>query len=101
MRKVVAAEYVSVDGVMQDPGGVGEIEQGGWTNPYFNVRSLHDLDRAAGVEGDPAQGRSSEGISEAEATAWAGHPDLRQRAHHWFFCTAAGERSTVALRVSF
>jgi len=36
MRKVVAAEYVSVDGVMQDPGGVGEIEQGGWTNPYFN-----------------------------------------------------------------
>ena len=36
MRKVVAAEYVSVDGVMQDPGGVGEIEQGGWTNPCFN-----------------------------------------------------------------
>ena len=36
MRKVVAAEYVSVNGVMQDPGGVGEIEQGGWTNPYFN-----------------------------------------------------------------
>jgi dihydrofolate reductase len=36
MRKVVAAEYVSVDGAMQDPGGVGEIEQGGWTNPYFN-----------------------------------------------------------------
>ena len=36
MRKVVAAEYISVNGVMQDPGGVGEIEQGGWTNPYFN-----------------------------------------------------------------
>jgi hypothetical protein len=31
MRKVVAAEYVSADGVMQGPGGVGEIEQGGWT----------------------------------------------------------------------
>jgi hypothetical protein len=26
---IVAAEYVSVDGVMQDPGGVGEIEAGG------------------------------------------------------------------------
>ncbi len=36
MRKVVVAEYVSVDGLMQDPGGVGEIEQGGWSNPYFN-----------------------------------------------------------------
>ena len=36
MGKIVAAEYVSVDGVMQDPGGVGEIEVGGWTNPYWN-----------------------------------------------------------------
>jgi dihydrofolate reductase len=36
MRKVVAAEYVTVDGVMTDPGGVGEIEHGGWSNPYFD-----------------------------------------------------------------
>src|SRR5262245_58080181 len=36
MRKVVAAEYMTVDGVMTDPGGVGEIEQGGWSNPYFD-----------------------------------------------------------------
>jgi dihydrofolate reductase len=36
MRKVVAAEYVTVDGVMTDPGGVGEIEHGGWSNAYFN-----------------------------------------------------------------
>jgi dihydrofolate reductase len=36
MRNVVAAEYVTLDGVMQDPGGVGEIEHGGWSNAYFN-----------------------------------------------------------------
>ena len=36
MGKIVAAEYVSVDGVMQDPGGVGEIEVGGWTSPYWD-----------------------------------------------------------------
>jgi dihydrofolate reductase len=36
MRKVVAAEYVTVDGVMTDPGGVGEIEHGGWSNAYFD-----------------------------------------------------------------
>jgi dihydrofolate reductase len=36
MRRVVAAEYVTVDGVMTDPGGVGEIEYGGWSNPYFD-----------------------------------------------------------------
>jgi dihydrofolate reductase len=36
MRKVVAAEYVTVDGVITDPGGVGEIEHGGWSNSYFD-----------------------------------------------------------------
>jgi dihydrofolate reductase len=34
--KIVAAEYVSVDGLMQDPGGVGEIEVGGWANLYWD-----------------------------------------------------------------
>jgi dihydrofolate reductase len=37
MRRVVAAEYVTVDGVMQDPGGTGEIEEGGWSAPYFDA----------------------------------------------------------------
>ena len=36
MRRVVAAEYVTVDGVMQDPGGTGEIKEGGWSAPYFD-----------------------------------------------------------------
>jgi dihydrofolate reductase len=36
MRKLVAAEYVTIDGVMTDPGGVGEIERGGWSNAYFD-----------------------------------------------------------------
>ena len=36
MREVVAAEYITVDGTITDPGGVGEIELGGWSNPYFN-----------------------------------------------------------------
>lgn len=34
--RVVAMEYVTVDGVMQDSGGVGEIEHGGWSSPYFD-----------------------------------------------------------------
>ena len=36
MRKLVVADYVTIDGVMQDPGGVGEIPLGGWSNAYFN-----------------------------------------------------------------
>jgi dihydrofolate reductase len=36
MGTIAAAEYVSVDGVMQDPGGVGEIEGGGWSSACWN-----------------------------------------------------------------
>ncbi len=36
MRNVVAVEYLTLDGVMQDPGGSGELEHGGWHNPYWN-----------------------------------------------------------------
>src|SRR5437868_12228373 len=30
MSKIVVSEFVTLDGVAQDPGGVGEFEQGGW-----------------------------------------------------------------------
>jgi dihydrofolate reductase len=36
VRRVVAAEYLSLDGVMEDPGPAGEYEQRGWTVPYWN-----------------------------------------------------------------
>ena len=31
MGKLVVTEFLSLDGVFQDPGGVGEIERGGWS----------------------------------------------------------------------
>jgi dihydrofolate reductase len=36
MRKVVVSEYVSLDGVIEDPGGAEAFEHGGWTIPYWN-----------------------------------------------------------------
>jgi dihydrofolate reductase len=36
VRRIVAAEYLSLDGVMEDPGPAGEYEQRGWTVPYWN-----------------------------------------------------------------
>ena len=36
MRNLIASEYLSLDGIMQDPGGVGEVEHGGWTAPYWS-----------------------------------------------------------------
>jgi hypothetical protein len=37
MRRVVAAEYLSLDGVTEDPGPAGEFEHRGWTMPYWNA----------------------------------------------------------------
>lgn len=36
MRKLSVSTLVSLDGVIQDPGGFGEQEYGGWANPYFS-----------------------------------------------------------------
>ncbi len=36
MGSIVAAEYVSLDGVMQDPGPTGDFVHRGWTVPYWN-----------------------------------------------------------------
>jgi len=36
MRKLSVSTLVTLDGVIQDPGGFGETAQGGWGNAYFN-----------------------------------------------------------------
>jgi dihydrofolate reductase len=36
MRKLSVSTLVSLDGVVQDPGGFGETEDGGWAGPYFD-----------------------------------------------------------------
>ncbi len=41
MRKIIVLEFLSLDGVMQAPGGPeedtsGDFEYGGWTAPYFD-----------------------------------------------------------------
>ena len=37
MRKLSVSTLVTLDGVIQDPGGFGETKQGGWANPYFTA----------------------------------------------------------------
>lgn len=49
MRKIIVQEFISLDGVMQAPGGPDEdtasgFKYGGWTAPYF-----HEADEAAGA----------------------------------------------------
>jgi hypothetical protein len=55
MRNIIVSEYVSLDGVMQDPGGVGEFEHGGWTTPYWRCDKGGDMEPQID---SPARGRS-------------------------------------------
>jgi dihydrofolate reductase len=47
LRKIIVSTLVTLDGVIQDPGGMGGFERGGWANRYFNEeaakRSLERL----------------------------------------------------------
>jgi dihydrofolate reductase len=36
MRKVIVSEFVSLDGVMEDPGGAEKTRHGGWSFQFFN-----------------------------------------------------------------
>jgi|SRR5579859_3667339 len=36
MRRVVVSEFISLDGVVEDPGGAEKSKHGGWTWPYWS-----------------------------------------------------------------
>jgi dihydrofolate reductase len=40
MRKLSVSTLVTLDGVVQDPGGFGETEDGGWSGPYFDDEAV-------------------------------------------------------------
>lgn len=46
MRKLIANAFVSLDGVVQDPGGFGELENGGWALGYFDEASQQQATEA-------------------------------------------------------
>ncbi|WP_034263569.1 dihydrofolate reductase family protein [Actinospica robiniae] len=51
MRKLIAGAFVTLDGVVEDPGGFGELERGGWALPYFD---------------ETARGRATDGLRASE-----------------------------------
>lgn len=36
MRKIVVTEFISLDGIIEDPGGAESYKHGGWTRPYWS-----------------------------------------------------------------
>ena len=39
MRKLSVSTLVTLDGVIQDPGGFSELDRGGWANQYFTAEA--------------------------------------------------------------
>lgn len=40
MRKIIVSEYVTLDGVMEDPGGGDKSEYGGWSLQFWNEQAM-------------------------------------------------------------
>jgi hypothetical protein len=62
MRKIIVGAFVSLDGVMQAPGGSTEdptkgFRFGGWVMPYFDEEFGEELDRLFAQKMDLLLGR--------------------------------------------
>src|ERR1044071_246519 len=64
MRKIIVGAQVSIDGVMQAPGGPTEdptkgFKFGGWAMPYFNEEFGEEINRLFGEKFDLLLGRKT------------------------------------------
>jgi len=74
MRKIIVSAYITLDGVIQAPGGGEEdFQYGGWSAPYYD----EDLDTIAEKQKQPAKdlllGRKT---FEIFASFWPEHEDI-------------------------
>src|SRR5687768_14988610 len=80
MRRVIAAAFVSLDGVMQAPGGpdedpTGGFKHGGWTVPYFDDTVAQVMTETFSKPFDLLLGRKTYEIFAAHWPHAAGGPD--------------------------
>ncbi len=64
MRKIIVLEFITLDGVMQAPGGPkedtsGDFKYGGWTVPYFDDVSGKEMDKQMKGKYDLLLGRKT------------------------------------------
>jgi dihydrofolate reductase len=75
MRKIIVVEFITLDGVMQAPGGPGEDTSGdfiygGWTVPYFDEFAGAEMTKQMSGEYDLLLGRKT---FEIFASYWPTH----------------------------
>jgi dihydrofolate reductase len=64
VRKIIVLEFISLDGIMQAPGGPkedtsGGFKYGGWTFPYFDEISGKEMDKQMAGKYDLLLGRKT------------------------------------------
>jgi dihydrofolate reductase len=77
MRKIIVLTFLSLDGVMQGPGGPsedtsGDFTMGGWTVPYFDEFLGNVMGQQMGQPFDLLLGRKT---FEIFASYWPQHPE--------------------------
>jgi dihydrofolate reductase len=77
MRKIIVLEFISLDGVMQAPGGPkedtsGGFKYGGWTAPYFDEEAGKVMEKQMAGDYDLLLGRKT---YEIFASYWPEHSD--------------------------
>lgn len=77
MRKIIVLSFISLDGVMQAPGGPtedlsGDFKYGGWTVPYFDEFLGQVMDKQMGMPFDLLLGRKT---FEIFASYWPDHQE--------------------------
>src|SRR5437763_9398157 len=82
MRKIIVGAQVSIDGVMQAPGGPTEdptrgFKFGGWAMPYFDQAFGEEIDRVFKEKFDLAIKKYVVSRSAEVDTSWAGSVLLR------------------------
>jgi dihydrofolate reductase len=77
MRKIIVLTFLTLDGVMQGPGGPGEddsgnFKHGGWSVPYFDDALGNEMAEQMGRPFDLLLGRKT---FEIFAAYWPHHPE--------------------------
>ena len=65
MGRLVVTEFISLDGVMEDPGGAESFEHGGWTFTFDFGEAERAYDRAGPEEAEERYGAYLELVEEA------------------------------------
>ena len=78
MSKLVVSQFVTLDGVFQDPGGSGEFDRGGWTfqfsrGPEGDRFKFDEVMAAGGSSFEPMPGRPMTGYVMVP-DAWSDDP---------------------------